>query len=240
MGATNSEPVYMQWYRTMIVDNQKDIYDIACTSAERLKKSLRIPIGPEMTIALYCGMLESFMHYLKEKQKDFPEFWINIWDTLEIGYNTLENDEDEKTGNFNIKIYYLQDAPKVVTNSTLQTTDEIVSAWVAAHNMNVDTDYLIRDIFAFSKEYLMGHFNLTVERPETLLLIFLCINNEMVFAVKMKRQELQASDFFITIAGLFQIHCQDTDKGEMVMFKTEPAPKQFIKDDGVGTAKFEE
>lgn len=237
--AKQPEPVYKQWYRTMIVDDQEDIYQIASAASSRLKDRIKMPLEPELTMAVYCFTFEAIMQYLKDKQKDFPEFWVNIYDTLDIGYDTIENDEDEKTGNFNIKVFYTKDAPKIVTNSSLADTDDILTAWVA-QSMNIDVDYLIKDIFAFVKEYLMAHVNLTIERPELILLCFLIITEEIVKIVKIKRQEAQSSDYFITLAGLFQIHCMDTDKGEMILFKTEPSPKQFIKDDATATAKFEE
>lgn len=232
------EPVFKQWYRKMIVDDVEDIGHIAIASAERLKTELLIPLDPDMTIAVYCGTLEAFIAYLKKKQSEFPEFWFNVFDTLEVGYDTLENDEDEKTGNYNIKVFYLEDAPRIVTDSSLSSPDEIITKW-AALNVNTDTDFLVKDIFAYVKEYLMSNLNITVERPETLLVMFLMINEELIKTVKMKRIELNTSDFFITIAGLFEVHCRDTEQGERVMFKTEPSPKQFIKDDGSATTKLE-
>lgn len=238
MGKPERVPYYKTWYKENIVDNQEDIWHIGETASLRIFKDLKISMPPEMIIAFYCNSLEGMMDYLKKKQTDYTEFWINVQDTLEIGYTNNENEDDEKQGNFMIQVNYLPDAPRVNVNDFSDDAETIATSW-ASQNMSASIEYLLKEIMPHVKNYLKTHVDLIIERAEVVLLLFMLINEVIIGVVKTKRQESAVSDYFITVGGLVSIHCQETDDGDRIFFKAEPSAKIMMKSDGDATAVHE-
>lgn len=232
-------PYYKQWYQDCVVDDEEEIRRFADAAVISIQDRLRVEIDPKLAIAIYCGCLESYVDYLKQKQDEYPEFGIKIMDTLEIGYTTTDDEDDEKSGNFVISMYHCPNFPTVTTNTMLEKSTEIVTQW-AHTNLLGDDAVIYKELNSNAKRWLKDHYKLSLEQPELTLMIFLIVHEAIIKGMEIRRSELGVSLLSITIAGLITIQCsEDEDGGDSILFKMEPAIKVAGKNDRVATGVYE-
>lgn len=222
-----------EWYDAYIRDDVEENWQIANAMVLGLER-YKVFLDPETAVSIYIGCIEGIASYLKKQQDNYNEFWINLFDVMEIGYDTTENDEDEKTGNYNIQYLAVEKGEDIHVNPHAESAIEASNDF-AMKAFNTDQEYILRDLFSYLKEYISKTHSIGIEEYSTIGLIFYICTKSMWNSIMIMRRERGVSELFITTAGLITTRCIETEDGDRIFYKAEPSAKQFIKDDNTAT-----
>ena len=239
MGKKNETPRYEEWYQMYVIDNTDDISQFSQAAAMEIRQKLKAVVDPKLAIAIYAETIAAYVGFLKTKQSDYTQYCMNILDMIELGYDTSDNEDDEKSGNFAFYMYDVESHKSIETDESIERSDEICAQW-ASSNISVDSQSVIREANAFAKDHIKNVLNVAVENASVILMIFLIVHDTILKCMKIKRLEEGSSIYQITVAGIVEITCQDGgDDEDRYFFKVEPSVKHSGKNDAVATGRNE-
>lgn len=220
------------WLEENVVNNVEEMKQIGELAHRSIKDKLCINLSPELCIATYGIIFETILQVLKSKQKKYSSFEINVCNVMSISYNTLEDDEAEKMGNFMPFIQQIQDGPIPDTGIDSSVTDslEICAAWNTSHI--TEQPDVLSEIATESVKNLSNQLNCKTMNKEIILPIFCLIHEQIVAFIKLKRVDDDLTHYEMDVAGLYTIAVSETDDGkEIIEYTLSVYSKLSIKDD---------
>lgn len=231
---------YVQVYNANATEDIDQIELICETARTRIYQLFNINLKDNRLIAvIFIKTYQAIMEKLIELEKSYEEYDLNIADRLHIGFNTSNDEDDEKQGNFAPYIYDTSNQNKSVTQTDkAASAKEAVCTW---STLNIhDNREVITEIANNAKEKLKA-LNIALANSEFVFPMFVTIYECLVAYLKIHRKELQdCYDLEINFLNCFSIKAiaQD-DIDDAISIRPSIETKLSIKDDGKASAKFE-
>lgn len=228
------------WMEENVVNNVDEIKEIGELAHRSILDKLCINMSPDLCIASYGIIFESILEILKSKQKEYSDFAINIANVLQISYNTNNDDEAEKMGNFMPFIQQIANGPipDSGVDSSVQDSIEICTTWNSSH-ITEQADVL-GEIATKAVSNLSAQLNTKTMSQSIIIPIFCLVHEQIVSYVKLQRVDSGLSEYELDVAGLYTIHAVETDDGtENIEYTLGVYSKMSIKDDLKASDDFE-
>lgn len=243
-----SKYTYEDKYDEIVIEDAEAIETIGALSAARLKhifglhfvKNEHGETEPKMPIIIFTETFDAVIEYLAKARRGmigrddnkYNEFHINFANRFNIGYDNIENDEDEKEGNFMIFIQDTRESKTVEEpKDTEMTPTEKAVEWI---NQNIiEQSEAISDISIEAKNRL-AKLDLVFHSSDLIMPIFCTVYDVMVeyMALERAEKEPEGDDYEINFAGAFFVMARENEKGGSdIIFRPSIDSKTMLKDD---------
>jgi len=191
------------------------------------------------TITIYASIFDSLCNVVVDKEKEYDDFNLNVADRLEVGYSTTNSDDDEKTGNYMVYIRHLESkASDMPLDEDEDDTIVLCTQWNAA-NIRVQAD-VMKEVAARAKKDLSDIINIKTGNYEFIVPMFCIIHSQILRYIRMKRKEVDKSEYELNVAGLYTIGIQVTeDTEEEIYYVPSIALKLKFKNDAIASGRDE-
>ena len=229
-----------KWVEENIFENKKELLEIGEIANKILsdKLSAGIPLA-DTTVAMSCNTFPTILDVVKAQEDGWSDFCLNIADRLKVGYTTTDDEDDEKGGNYMVFMQHVESTASDDSLSDDETrTVELCTEWCAT-NIKVQSD-IIKEVASKAKVNLDKNINIKIDTIEFIMPFFCIVHSQIVNYIRLKRKELEVSEYEIDVAGIYIAKAVETDDGEEVIsFEPTITTKLFFKDDESATASKE-
>lgn len=223
---------WLKFYEESIHEDKDDIQTISETTNMVIRERFNIPLeSHELTTAIFLKTFETFLKKLVSLEDKYDNFEINLANRLSIGFtNNLDQDDNEKVGNFMVYIHHLHEATKTENNDdpTVSNIERVVQ-WNSENiieqpglirNMTIDAVKALREI------------DIQLANNEIIMPIFITYYESIINYIKIKRRERDEFEESINFVW-FNAICREGDDDSTDEFSLEPsiASKLLLKND---------
>jgi hypothetical protein len=229
---------WVTYYEENIKEDIEDIEMIAKSANEVIRRNFDIEIEDNrLTTVIFLKTFESIIKKLKEKERDYNSFKINLANRLEVGYTNNNNDDDEKSGNFMIYMKHLHDASK--SESTDDPTAGAAEKTVNWNTENIqEQPEIIRKISLMTAEALRA-IEIQLSNGEIVMPIFITYYEAIVNYLHIRRRELDEFEIVINYVWVKFVCREAADEedekegkiGDTILLAPTIASKLALKDD---------
>lgn len=230
---------FMEYFEEFGKDDKDDVLTVCESASKVIWDRFRVQLKhPELVATIFGSTYYSILNHLLTFEKTKSEFEINLADRLLIGYSTVENDDDEKQGNFQIYIRHLNSTKK---NDDIAEagadTDERAVVWQAS---NIKTQpNLVREISIEAKKDL-ENLDIYLSSENLVIPLFISIYEILIVYLTTKRREADEFEYSINFVSCFEIAARETeDDLDEIVITPNVTSKLTLKDDLKATAKHE-
>jgi hypothetical protein len=191
-------------------------------------------------MCIYAHIFETICKAIAAKEKTHSDFELNIADGLCIGYDTTEDENDEKQGNFMVYMKH-RDNPRIdaVQDEDETSTLALCAMW-NAQNIKEQAAFL-KTISGNACKDISSVVNIRFESEEFIIPMFSIIHAQIVRYVREQRIERKLREFELPICGLYTVGAAVTDDGdEEIYFVPSITLKLLFKNDSIASATDEE
>lgn len=239
MSEQNSEQKYVDYFNQNVVEDQQDVITICESASITIWDRFRIRFDdPRLLASVTSKIYNTIVAKLLSLKKDYSSFTINICDRLEMGYNTKEDEDDEKVGNYNVFVRHLNNTKK--NNEIDDPTAKPIERAVQWNTENViEQPELIRKISIDASDALK-EIDVNTATSELIMPIFITVYESLINFLKIKRRETDQFEYEINFISCFYIGARETDSdADDIYIRPSIDKKLGIKDDTAASAKYE-
>lgn len=234
------------WWEENIKENENELIMAGSIASKKLYDHFSFLIeDPKAIIGMYCIIFDNITKAIREQEKEYDNFSLDIADRLCIGYTTTSDEEDEKVGNFMIYMKNLimksseelssfeKDEDPADLPDDDKPTIELLTNWNAT-NIKEQAD-IIKEIASKSKDDISKVLDYKTSTHEIVFPIFCTVHDSLLCELALEKQNKKKSDVEMNVAGWFTVGIQSTDEGDDIYFDPSPSLKLKFKDDSLAS-----
>jgi len=232
---------YEKYFSEICKEDVDDVLTICSTASQIIYEKFKIKIDdPKILATIFSRTYEAILDYLESLEKDYSEFKIDICNRFVIGYSTIEDENDEKEGNFMVFIRHLNSLNTSMDNAADNANLKSVELAVQWNTDNVlEQPKIIKDISARAKDKC-EKTDIYMGSSECIMPIFVTTYENIVNYVKIKRKELDKFEYEINFASVFYIGARESeDDTSDIYIRPNIESKLKLKNDLIATSKHE-
>lgn len=250
----DSEIKYFTYFKEHCVEDQEEVLTILKAAAQDIYEKFEIRFGtkteagnvewrPEMLGTVFAAFYEETINLLEQKTVSKSQFVITIADRLQIGFSNddsedmqIEGVDNEKIGNFCPFAKHIEKKHSIATSEYGTDPNARCNEWINA-NVTVDPKE-INDISAATKQKLKS-LGLKLMHPSYACPSFICVYEQLINFVKLRRIELDAFQYEINFLNCFYVKCIETDDGDEIRLRPNISNKLQLKDNLKASSKYD-
>ena len=229
---------YDEYFKMNCTEDEDDITRVLGTTMVELQKFGVSFIDKKMMGAIFCKVYDSILQNLEKFEKDYSSFEINFCNRFIIGYNTTEDEDDEKCGNFMVYISHRgcdkSDDNKV--DDTNSTAASKFSYWVM-ENLQQQVE-LITKITGDAIKGL-NELGITIQVPDVIIVIFTKVYETLVKYLMARRRDLGEFEYEINFLSCFFIGAREGEESDDIYIRPNIESKLRLKNDSVASSQYE-
>lgn len=229
---------YDEYFKMNCTEDEDDITRVLGTTMVELQKFGVSFIDKKMMGAIFCKVYDSILQNLEKFEKDYSSFEINFCNRFIIGYNTTEDEDDEKCGNFMVYIRHRgcdkSDDSKV--DDTNSTAASKFSYWVM-ENLQQQVE-LITKITGDAIKGL-NELGITIQVPDVIIVIFTKVYETLVKYLMARRRDLGEFEYEINFLSCFFIGAREGEESDDIYIRPNIESKLRLKNDSVASSQYE-
>lgn len=242
------ETFVTRWFNDYAVNN-KDELKIICeltarSAEEQFFMFLDSGNNEVYAVIFYCTFL-TILRFLRDKQKKYNNFTIEIGNSINIGYTNNDNEENEKVGNFMPIMEYIG-VNHVIVDSEIDFSDneeirvkgdETSVNFIRWKNTNLKTTVnYYKDIQEQAYNSLKSDYKVKIRTSEAVIPLFCTFMDNITNVLKEKYREAEGTDvseISMNVLGLFDVYYSfDEDSNqEVIEFTPNIRMKLALKND---------
>lgn len=233
------ETFVTRWFKDYAVNNTTELKMISDLTArsmgEQFKMYIRKGHSEVYAVSFYATFL-TILEFIKQKQKKYSNFTIEIANSINIGYCNNDDEDNEKVGNFMPIMEYIGINRNVVDNSELSEdkTNENLLRWKTI-NIKKTAEYY-KEIQEKAYERLKTQYRVNLRSSEAIFPIFCIFMDNITNVLKIKFREAEGTDVSevsMNVFGLFDVYYSfnEDDSQEIIEFQPNVTMKLALKDD---------
>lgn len=172
---------------------------------------------------IFSKIFDAILEKLRSLEDSYNSYEINICDRLLIGYDTSDDDDDEKTGNFMIYMRNIASNLGIVnpTGTEMESLDSDASSLnrvVVWNGAVVNGSKVLNDIAISALKKIEEDLEFQLSSPEYIWPIFSTIYEHIINYVKCRITKDQLSDIEINFISCFDIGAMESEDGEPTVY----------------------
>lgn len=232
---------YDEYFKMNCTEDEDDITRVLGITMEELQKFGVSFIDKKMLGAIFCKVYDSILQNLEKFEKDYSSFEINFCNRFIIGYNTTEDEDDEKCGNFMVYIRHRgcdksNDDENKVNDDTKTTAASKFSYWVM-ENLQQQVELITKITGDAIKE--LKDLGVTIQVPDVIIVIFTKVYEALVKYLTARRTELGEFEYEINFLGCFYIGAREGEESDDIYIRPNIESKLRLKNDSVASSQYE-
>ena len=233
--------VSVQWFKDNVTENVDEILRVGNAANSILHNVLSIGLNhPETTMAIYAHIFETICKQIALKEKTHTDYELNIADGLCIGYDTTEDENDEKQGNFMVYMRHKENPGiDAVLDEDETNTLALCAIW-NAQNIK-EQAAMLKQISVEACKTIGSVVNIKFESEEFIIPLFSIIHAQIIRYVRTQRIERNLREYELPICGLYTVGVSVNDDAvEEVYFIPSITLKLLFKNDCIASATDED
>ena len=204
---------YEVFFNEHCVEDIEEVITICEAASITIKDRFKTRFDdPRLLAVTFNIIFDTFIQKLLSLKGEYSDFTFDICDRLEIGYTNKEDEDDEKSGNYNIFVRHLNNTKK--NNEVEDPTAKAVERAVQWNTENIiEQPELMRSIAVEAVKNLK-EISLNLAASELVMPIFITVYESIVNYIKIKRREVDAFEKEINFVSCFNIGARETEDGE--------------------------
>lgn len=235
------ETFVTRWFNDNCSNNRDDIRTIceltARSAEDQFGMSLRSG-NSEVFAVIFFATFMSILDFIKEKQKRYNNYTIEIANSVNVGYTNNDSDDNEKVGNFQPLMEYIGSNRNII-NSSQMDVDTTTKNFILWKELNVKKNiehYKEMQELAFAK--LLSEFKTDIRTSEGIIPLFCIFMDNIIGLLKMKYREAEGtgiSEVSFNVLGLFDVFYSfnEDDNQEIIEFDPNITMKLALKSDSI-------
>jgi len=234
---------FWAYYKEICVEDEEDLRK-ACNVADlRNWEEFKVKLEyPEILASIFSKTFEAIIKKLEVFEKDNSMFNINIANTLNIGYTTSENDDDEKEGNFMV---YIKDnlggkpLASLEHNESNMTAKECVTQWCQSHI--VDENIGILNEIAVKALSMLKDIDIILPTSDFIWPLFCTLYSNIISQAIQMRKETNQFKYEINVFSCFYLIVQEAEDDNVdIIIRPSILSKLALKNDSIASSKYED
>lgn len=230
---------YDEYFKMNCTEDEADITRVLGTTMKELQKFGATFTDQKMIGAIFCKVYDSILQNLEKFEKDYSSFEINFCNRFIIGYNTTEDEDDEKCGNFMVYIRHRgcdKSDDHKFNDETNPTAASKFSYWVM-ENLQQQVE-LITKITGDAIKGL-SEMGITIQVPDVIIVIFTLVYESLVKYLTAVRTELGEFEYEINFLSCFFIGAREGEESDDIYIRPNIESKLRLKNDSVASSQYE-
>lgn len=233
-----------RWFKDYAVNDYKDmktICDLTARSADE-QFSMKIKSGNTETYAIvFYATFMTILQFLKEKQKKWNNFTIEVCNSINIGYTNNDNEDNEKVGNFMPILEHISINRTIVDTGSAFDKDTTAENFIRWKELNIKKNIeFYKDIQEKTFELLKTEYRIHLRSSEAVIPLFCIFMDNIPNVLKQKYKEAadaDVSEVSMNVLGLFDAYYSynDDDGIECIDYTPNIAVKLALKADDVAS-----
>lgn len=242
------ETFVTRWFKDYATDNAEEL-KIVCDLTARIAEEQFCMIIPsnntEVYAVIFYATFLTILDSIKEKQKVYNKFTVEIANSINIGYTNDDDEDGEKDGNFTPIMEYIGINRKITDMDKSLDPDKTISNFLKWKDLNIKTNVkYYKEIQEIAYDRCFKEYRTTPRTSEAMIPLFCIFMDHIISVLKMKFQEAQGtevSEVKMNVFGLFDVFYSfnTEDNQEIVEFKPSIRMKLTLKNDD-GAAKYKD
>ena len=208
-------PYVQRWFDDYVVNDKDDIKIICQNTATSIAEQFSININGGFNVIYAAAFYETFLSILKfirEKQKTYNEFSINIADLVVVGYTNNDDDANENVGKYT----------QVINDDDRMASDKTASSVIRWKELNVKQNIeFMKKIQLDAFESISKNMKINLRTDEAIIPIFCTFMYYVAEYMKYKFKEAnhtEVSEVKMNVLGLFDIfYSYDEEEGKEIV-----------------------
>lgn len=228
---------YAEVFTLNVNEDQDDITKICDIASKVIKEKFLIKIeDPRILGVMFRVTYMAFLEKLKELEKSYSSYRIDVAGRFGIGYTTTDSEDDEKQGNFMVFFEDFGSSKKNNDPDVMASAKERVVQW-CIDNITAQPDII--NSVANSAMEKMKSLDIMLASSEFVIPIFITIYDTVVNYLKIRRSELGTFEYEINFISCFNIKAMEGDENDIIAIRPNIEAKLELKNDAVASSKFE-
>ena len=233
------ETFVTRWFRDYAVNNTTEMKIISNLTARAADEQFNIILksgNNEIFAAVFYGTFITILEFLREKEKKYNNFTIEIANSINIGYVNNNDDNNEKVGNFMPVMEYIGINRKIIDNEKIdvnRTTNNCIRWKELNIKQNVE---FYKNIQEKAYERLKKEYHVDLRTSEAVIPLFCIFMDYITNVLKIKFKEADGTDVSevsMNVFGLFDVYYSFNaeDNQEIIEFQPNITMKLALKSD---------
>jgi len=234
--AKKNETFVVRWFNDYAVDNKDDlkiVCDATLRSAEQQFSLYLKSKNSETYAAIFYGTFINILEFLKEKEKTYNEFTIEIGSSINIGFCNNTDENNEKAGNFMPILECTGTLNRNIAGPNPSDLTEQSSAisYISWKELNCKRNAdAMKEIQEKTYQYLKKEFRINLRTSEAVIPLFCIFIDHLMNVLKYKYKELldtNISEVSMKVLGLFEMfYSYNEETGQDII---DFVPSVFMK-----------
>lgn len=242
---------YRDKYEDIVIEDREEVYKIASIATDRLNRIFGItfretekdPQDPRIPLIIFTETYDAVIDHLVKRRKGliknskgeamkFNNSEINFANRFIVGFDNIDNDDDEKDGNFMIFINHIKENKTVDEpreDDSIKPVEKAIE-WV---NQNITKDTESIKAISLEARSRLRKLDIAFTNHELIMPIFCIIYDTMIEYIDLRRKEQSDPyEYEINFAGCFFVTAREAEDGDSVfVFRPSIDSKMALKDD---------
>lgn len=229
-----------RWFKDYATMNQSDLKIVCDLTARAADDQFRmsLPSGnTEVYGIVFYGTFLTILDFLREKEKDYKQFTIEIANSINIGYTNNTDDDNEKVGNFMPVMEHIGINRKYVDEGKPLEEDTTCENFMQWKQLNIKKNIeFYNKIQSIAYDRLVKEFRTDIRFEEGIFPLFCIFMDHIVSILKVKFKEVEKTDVSevsMNVFGLFDVFYSfnSEDNQEVIEFQPNIRMKLALKND---------
>lgn len=237
---------YEKYYESIVPEDKDDVLQICMNTNQSLTRNLYMTfisnpnkkerkkgeeqIDVRFIACVFSLTFDAILAKLKSLESKKSSAKINIANRFEIGFDTTEDEDDEKNGNY--MIFIRDKGTTKLTDMMLNPRAKPIERAVEWINANITDDAELLKEIATDAKLRIDKLDIILSSSELIMPIFVITYESLVSYLKIRRNEMNELDYEINFCSCFNIKSSESEEGpDKITIRPNINSKLFLKDD---------
>lgn len=229
--------LYKEVFNSNVTEDQADVLQICDIASKIIKEKFLINLeDPRLLGVIFRETYMAFLEKLKEFEKNYSNYRIDVAGRFGIGFSTTDSEDDEKQGNFMV---FFEDYGSTKKNNDPDVTASARERVVQWCIENVTTQPDIVNAVSIVAVEKLKKLEIALASNEFIIPIFITIYDTLVNYLKIRRQETNQFEYELNFISCFNIKAMEGQDGDIIAIRPNIEAKLELKNDALASAKYE-
>ncbi len=234
------ETFVTRWFKDHAVNNTNDMKIICGLTARSAEEqfNLVIPSGnTEVFAVVFYGTFLTILDWIRQKQKNYNQFSIEIAESINIGYTNNTNQDNEKVGNFMPIMEYIGINRNIIDSDNVSDEYKTSNNCIRWKELNIKKNIeAYKEIQEVAFDRLKTEYHTNLRTSEAVIPLFCIFMDNISNIVRYKYQEAAGTDVSevsMNVFGLFDVYYsfEEETNQEIIEFQPNIRMKLALKSD---------
>jgi hypothetical protein len=235
------ETFVTRWFNDNCSNNRSEIRTICELTSRSAEEQFGMSVkssNVEVYSVIFFATFMSILDFIREKQKRYNNYTIEIANSVNLGYTNNDSDDNEKVGNFQPLMEYIGSNRNIINSSQMEV-DTTTKNFILWKELNVKKNIEhYKEIQELAYNKLLQEFRTDIRTSEGIIPLFCIFMDNTIGLLKMKYREAEGtgvSEVSFNVLGLFDVFYSfnEDDNQEIIEFDPNITMKLALKSDSI-------